>query len=415
MTVQVIRHRKNNFDFTTNQPTDFTKLKSVGFKLHKAMRFSNFLINILQTGLPLLVVACQISDKNKVADTIKKISVTEFKHKGKFDLDTLITDYKIIALDYPKIIAELSQVKFANDKIYVRDEKTIALLEFTTDGKFIKQIGNIGAGPGEYLSMDFFDIDKNTGDIFVLSESKRVLLKYSKDGGYISEQKLPVYAYSFTLIDNGILLFLNSNPNELSGTCDLMVCDRDLKVKDKLVCPEKNSDWICTLSGIVDRNESGIVVAKSLENRIGYFSDNKIIQKYSVDFGKLALPEEYKLSFGKYAKHAAEYEYLSKPIFENDKYLAFYYMSKSTIKFFIHDKKRNVSFDDEVNFEYKGFNSAIAGFGIIDLKGDYFLAKLDPDQMNDSDFKMGDSKILKKIVSMKPKNHVLVSFKLKLP
>jgi hypothetical protein len=137
------------------------------------------------------------------------------------------------------------------------------------------------------------------------------------------------------------------------------------------------------MSGIVDRNESGIVVAKSLENEIGYFSGKKIIQKYSIDFGKLALSDDYKLSFAKYSKHSLEAQYLSKPIFENEKYLAFYYMSKSRIKFFIHDKKRNVSFDDEDNFEYKGFNRAIAGFGIIDLKGDYFLAKLNPDEIND--------------------------------
>ena len=365
--------------------------------------------------LPILLFSCQTPQENKGNAAVQRISVTETRHKEKFNLDDLITDYRIVALDYPKIIAELSDVQFTKDKMYVRDKKTIALLEFTIDGKFIKQIGRIGAGPGEYVSMNDVDIDEKTGDIFVLSRTKRALLKYDKDGKSISEQKLPVFAYSMTLIENGILLFLNSNPNELSGTCELMICDRDLNIKDKLVCPPKNSDWICSLSGIVDRNETGIVVAKSLENEINYFVDNKIVRKYVVDFGKLALPDEYKLSFAKYGKHVSEYEYLSKPIFENDQYLAFYYMSKSRIKFFIYDKKRNVSYDDEANFEYVGFNRAIAGFGTIALKGDYFLANIDPDLLAEKDFEAGNSKILKEIVAMKPKNHVLVFFKLKLP
>jgi hypothetical protein len=369
----------------------------------------------LYLSLFISTVACQQPQQSTENTPIQRISVTETRNKGKFNLDDLVTDYRIVALKYPKMIAELSEVHFTKDKMYVRDEKTIALLEFTTDGQFIKQIGRIGQGPGEYLSMNDVDIDEKTGDIFVLSEAKRALLKYDKEGNSISEQKLPVFAYSMTLTENGILLFLNSNPNELSGTCDLMVCDRNLNVKDKLVCPPKNSDWICTLSGIMDKNETGIVVAKSLENEINYFVENKIVKKYGVDFGKTALPDEYKLSFGKYRKHAPEYDYLSKPIFENDKYLAFYYMSKSRIKFFIHDKKRNVSYDDEANFEYKGFNRAIAGFGVTALKGDYFMASIDPDVFDDSDFKMGNSRILKEIVEMKPRNHVLVFFKLKLP
>ncbi|MFN4145317.1 MAG: hypothetical protein ACK4GN_05800, partial [Runella sp.] len=78
-------------------------------------------------------------------------------------------------------------------------------------------------------------------------------------------------------------------------------------------------------------------------------------------------------------------------------------------------KNNNISFDDEKNFEYKGFNKAIAGFGIIDFRENFFLANIDSDYLNDANFSIDGSKILSIIIKKKPKNNVLVHFKLNLP
>ncbi|MFN4147400.1 MAG: 6-bladed beta-propeller, partial [Runella sp.] len=276
----------------------------------------------------ILASSCNNEDKND-QEIVQRISISENLCKVKYNLDTLISEFKIVFLEYPKVISDVDKVAYFDDKMYILDKKGIALLEFNKDGEFIKQIGSLGAGPGEYLNLSDVEIDTINGDIFVLSSEKRTLIKYDKNGSYISEQKLPVFAYSFTLIKDGFLFFLNSNPNELSGTCDVIVCNKELKVKSKLMCPDKSSDWICTLSGIVANNEKGIVMSKSLSNEISYFEKNKIKPKYWIDFGKAELPDEYKLNFAKYARYAPDYQYLSKPIFENDNYIAFYYMSKN--------------------------------------------------------------------------------------
>ena len=365
----------------------------------------------------LFCIACKSGTDNSTNDVaVQKINIEQNRHKGKYDLESLIEDYKIIPLNCPKLIANINKVKFTKDKMYVQDEKSIALLEFTLDGNFIKQIGNIGAGPGEYLSVDDFDIDDKTGHVFILSLEKMSLIEYDKTGKYYSASKLPVFASGFLLVENGFLFFLNSNPNELSGTCDLMVFDRKLNFKQRLLCRDKLSDFIASMSGVLMKNEKGVVVTKMLEGNIYYFEKDSLRHKYFIDFGKNALPKEYQTTFAAYNKHCFNYMYLAKPILENDRYLSFYYLSKSKIIWFIWDKKRHTAFDDNINFEYRGFAGAIAGFNIIGLKDDYFLARIDADAIDQYEFnKSNSSKILKEIKKVNLKNHVLVWFKLKLP
>jgi hypothetical protein len=93
---------------------------------------------LLHLLLLVIIGACQQPKKNEEKAIVQRMSVTETRHKGKLNLDDLIIDYRIVALDYPKMIAELSEVHFTKDKMCVRDKKNIALLEFTIDGKSIK-------------------------------------------------------------------------------------------------------------------------------------------------------------------------------------------------------------------------------------------------------------------------------------
>lgn len=373
------------------------------------MRYIYFIICLIAFN------CCQNKYNSESLSDVTTISISSNRYKGKTNLESLIQDYKIIPLNYDKIISNIDKVKLLKDKIYVQDSKTIALLEFDSDGKFIKQIGRIGAGPGEYLSVHDFEIDEITGHIFILSLQKMSLIEYDKEGKYIKSFKMPVFASKFILIKNKILFFLNSNSNELSSKCDLIIFDREMKFIEKTLCRDNISDFMCSLSGDIGTNPKGVYITKALENIIYYFENNNLKKKYSINFEKSELPEEFRYSFSAYRRHALDYKYLSKPILENDNLLAFYYMKKSRITFFIFDKKRNISYDDEDNFEYAGFNRAIAGFGIIGLQNDYFVSKFDADALKQAEFKTGGSHILKKILKINPKNHVLVLFKLKLP
>ncbi|WP_338394723.1 6-bladed beta-propeller [Fulvitalea axinellae] len=53
---------------------------------------------------------------------------------------------------------------------------------FDRKGKFIKEFGAVGKGPGEYTTLSADKIDDETGDVFLLPWNRKELLRYGKDG-----------------------------------------------------------------------------------------------------------------------------------------------------------------------------------------------------------------------------------------
>lgn len=76
--------------------------------------------------------------------------------------------------------------KFVNNSIFFSVTFT-GILEFSRDGKFIRKIGSIGRGPGEYTYYKHFSVDEEKGLIYVLDYvNKRNSMKvYSGTGDFL--------------------------------------------------------------------------------------------------------------------------------------------------------------------------------------------------------------------------------------
>lgn len=82
-----------------------------------------------------------------------------------------------LALDFRMVIPETNEAALLNSpsEFAVNDEYLVVIDRdqnpaklFTTEGKFVKDIGNIGTGPDEYLSVVSPHIDKNDNSIWLL-------------------------------------------------------------------------------------------------------------------------------------------------------------------------------------------------------------------------------------------------------
>lgn len=81
-------------------------------------------------------------------------------------------------------IGSINKVEIIDNEIYIMDQMIAkTLFVFDLNGKFIKRVGQIGKGPGEYLSIIDFAVDAKENSIFVLSYGK--ILKFSKNGNFI--------------------------------------------------------------------------------------------------------------------------------------------------------------------------------------------------------------------------------------
>ncbi len=105
------------------------------------------------------------------------------------------------------IVGNIDQLRTHDDLYYVLDRSFKSLLVFNEKGKFLRKIGKVGRGPGEYTSPRSFRIDEKNKKIYVLDYISRKLIIYDFDGKFLNDITLnSPYFNDFCLInDTGIL------------------------------------------------------------------------------------------------------------------------------------------------------------------------------------------------------------------
>jgi hypothetical protein len=105
------------------------------------------------------------------------------------------------------MLGEITKIALSDSFIYVSDGKK--LLQFKRDGEFVKQIGLVGRGPGEYSSVADFYIDEQRRKIFLL-DYKHILV-FDIDGLYKRSFYLDFRAIQIIAQDTNTLIFHDVN------------------------------------------------------------------------------------------------------------------------------------------------------------------------------------------------------------
>lgn len=105
------------------------------------------------------------------------------------------------------MLGNISKLKLTDSFIFVSDDKK--LLKFTKDGKYIKQIGASGRGPGEYLIVwDFYIADQDS--LIYILDNRQVIV-FDHDGHYLRSFKLDFVTCQMALEDNNTFVFHDLN------------------------------------------------------------------------------------------------------------------------------------------------------------------------------------------------------------
>lgn len=116
------------------------------------------------------------------------------------------------------LISNMRQIKITESYIFISGKSK--LLQFTRDGKFVRQIGNLGRGPGEYSSVMYFDVNEKNDIILLRGEYKNN--KYNISGDFKGEVNLPGSLFSF-FGSNRIAFYL---PNHISKPNNLVITNQ---------------------------------------------------------------------------------------------------------------------------------------------------------------------------------------------
>ena len=144
------------------------------------------------------------------------------------------------------LIGKIDELQVFDGRIYVLD-KLIAksLFVFDMDGRFIKKIGNLGQGPGEYIQLGDFTIDTKNRFIFLLDWGAYAH-KYHLDGTFVQTvtPQLSDANFDFIQFYNDKLYLYVKSRNSTPESHVLMVADpNDGKILSSDLSLKYNKGW----------------------------------------------------------------------------------------------------------------------------------------------------------------------------
>ena len=174
----------------------------------------------------IVITSCNNSKNTNVAGT-KVVTSTDLPYL--VDIEQNLTSSKSVPLSSigkelqyipletnPNCMLErIAHISFSEDFMFIADYDKI--LQFDRKGKFLRQIGANGRGPGEYIGITSCCIDQKNRRVFVNQcNSGCEILEYDFNGSFIRSFNQPWSSYQFIVYDTTGFIFHLTHDNDSS-------------------------------------------------------------------------------------------------------------------------------------------------------------------------------------------------------
>ena len=298
-----------------------------------------------------------------------------------FDLTPFIDSIKYVKLELTdeSLIGSIDKIVIFEELIYILDIQTKSLFVFNMDGKFSHKISKIGQGPGEYIQLDFFDIDRENKHIVLTDLMSYWVMRYDMNGEFLFRRKIPVWCEGLSILPNkGIVLYSNfrNNTDNLLQEYNLIYLDSNMNFK-RGYFPYNSKEFnqrirvAASMGGQFFAYEENLYFTFPGGSTVYQVEEDSLIIKYKFDFGKDMREIENQIKSDKLAEQLDKrYNGFWSYVMENDKLLFFtmvsvpvpllnalYYSKESgkqlfSIFYFVEDKI-------QIDFPQTGYKSWI--------------------------------------------------------
>jgi hypothetical protein len=248
------------------------------------------------------------------------------------------------------VIGEVRAIQICEDYIFVLDTwKAKKLFVFDKNGKYVRHVGRIGQGPGEYLGIMDFCINLDSREIYLLDDWKKKIHKYSFDNGnYMGYIDLPKdVSFVFIAYNQDKLYAKIRYYDQKQGDNLLLKIDcKTGKLTEHLSADNYNLGWnrnsFMDNSFFLTRDDS-LKYAELLMNTvysISYDSIYPYLTLKSKDWvQKTDFPAEY--DDEKFRASDIRYAYCIHNYFEHHNFIYLQYRYRDKIYSVVYDKKTN--------------------------------------------------------------------------
>jgi len=128
-----------------------------------------------------LLYACNSTTNDQ---TVVPVDIKSFTQLSILDL---AKDIEQIPLELTEnsMVGNIGKIEFTANAIFIHDFNSSRILAFDNNGKFLRQIGKKGEGPGEFNYFNSFAVDEDQDLIYVAAKGKLIL--YRLNGAFVKE------------------------------------------------------------------------------------------------------------------------------------------------------------------------------------------------------------------------------------
>ena len=153
--------------------------------------------------ITVLLAACSKNNRQNSEQAVQKVSIEAPSDEILFS-EIFNEEPEVIRLQTTEksMIKYASDVKFMEDKIYVlsKDRNESRFRIFNRDGSFFGQLNRQGRGPGEYVRILCFALNRKNGKIYIYDDGSKKILAFDKKLNFIEEKEVPFTFWGFEFI-----------------------------------------------------------------------------------------------------------------------------------------------------------------------------------------------------------------------
>jgi len=192
--------------------------------------------------------------------------------------------------------ADIDRLLYKNNKFFILDRfGNRTAVAFTGDGKPFAHYGNVGQGPGEYVTP--WDIAVDDKWVYILDPNRQKILKYHETGEFMSERQLPFHADAFKILSDKNFLF-NIMPEGGEASAQICITDSTLKPLRHLIPAGKGYVGGWMTNDILRQMPNETLFYRAPADTLYRFNNTGHIEKSIVfDFNGNGVPELAKTDF----------------------------------------------------------------------------------------------------------------------
>jgi len=254
-----------------------------------------------------------------------------------------------------------SVTRWGNDYL-ITANRNKPLLVFSRDGRFLRSVGTIGKGPGEFLEIYGMAFDSKTDHFFVLDNGQVKVLEYDETGKFVREFKPGFYATGLKVLENGFVFYTGSVYTYKTDGFLLTVTDRNGKVLNRF---HKKT----MMRGLPDRvatrytDQGNFCYWEPYWDTVYSFNGSAVHPKYFFNIGKTRIPQEFLESSDLFSHNVDGYTWID-GYREFQKFLWFRFIDKNRRgKSLFYDKISKTGYCMPGNTDYNdwGFMNDFCG------------------------------------------------------